>query len=346
MLDYRQLAHTSEVELATYDVAQVHLASAVGLPGSEAIDHDRCIEEIDSLTAYVREYTALWMSKEGRDNGGDTPSQARMRCLATALWRGAGIRYNPAKVAEDTPWELGDMFIHGALFGPGGTCATLPIIYTAVGRRLGYPLRLVSAWGPKWEHLFCRWDEPGGERFNVEVNDTGFSCPEVDHYRRYGQEKWKEEFGLYLLSKTPRQELSDFLAQRGFTWRAGGNLRSCVDSFAWAVGLCPGNGSYLEFLKGRYNDWLAEIKCRLPPRFPEVYLEIGKRRYPGGLDRNLECSVISMEMVDNLLKDREMETRWWRPLREGKKVERSPSEVRAVSLGNRIDFSFRFPANI
>ena len=62
------------------------------------------------------------------------------------------------------------LFIHGIIDGPGGTCASMPVLYVAVGRRLGYPLKLVEARG----HLLLRWDDPLGQRlgtpdvFNVE----------------------------------------------------------------------------------------------------------------------------------------------------------------------------------
>ncbi|MFN0066642.1 MAG: hypothetical protein ACKVYV_03300, partial [Limisphaerales bacterium] len=46
-----------------------------------------------------------------------------------------------------------------------GTCSSLPVLYVAVGRRLGYPLRLVAT----RSHLFVRWDGMG-ERFNVDAS--------------------------------------------------------------------------------------------------------------------------------------------------------------------------------
>jgi hypothetical protein len=47
------------------------------------------------------------------------------------------------------------VFLHG-LLGPErvGTCSSLPVLYVAVGRQLGYPLKLVTAKG----HLFVRWE--------------------------------------------------------------------------------------------------------------------------------------------------------------------------------------------
>ena len=74
-----------------------------------------------------------------------------------------------------------DLFIHGLVYGPGGTCIRCPSLYAAVGRRLGYPLKLVESKG----HLFVRWDDPNGERLNIEATGQGLSCPADEHYRTW-----------------------------------------------------------------------------------------------------------------------------------------------------------------
>src|SRR5262249_48450501 len=145
-------------QLGRLDIAEVHLTCAAGLPGAENIDVKRCINALDRMADWVRGYTGHCLAKRVPGMVEFTEPKARMMCLGTVVWKGAGVHYNTAKVPEDALWDLSDSFIHGAIYGDGGTCATLPIIYTAVGRRLGYPIKLVCAWGPKWQHLFCRWD--------------------------------------------------------------------------------------------------------------------------------------------------------------------------------------------
>src|SRR5207244_190021 len=87
--------------------------------------------------------------------------------LVTVLQRDLGLRYHKAEVPEAAEFETADQFIFGAIQGNGGTCATIPIVVIAVGRRLGYPLKLVSTKG----HFFARWDDPSGERFNIEATN-------------------------------------------------------------------------------------------------------------------------------------------------------------------------------
>ncbi len=57
----------------------------------------------------------------------------------------------------------------------------MPVLYVAVGRQLDYPLYLVQA----REHFFVRWEEPGGERFNIEATTLGFTPRDDEHYRHW-----------------------------------------------------------------------------------------------------------------------------------------------------------------
>jgi hypothetical protein len=256
-----------------------------------------------------------------------------MQCLAQVVWKGAGIRYNPDRIVEDSPWGVEDSFIHGALFGPGGTCATLPILYTAIGRRLGYPLKLVTAWGPKYYHLFCRWDDPSGERFNVEVNYTGVSFPPDDYYRRHGQAPEMEKAGLFMKSKTPKEELAGFLAQRAYCWRQSGRMKECVDSWAWSVGLSSENAYYLDALKRNYGEWLRQVKAREPQGLPESRLKVVERRYPAGLPLDVEHSIIGLEVTESLLNDHKGD---WKG--------RTPRIVLVESTSDGLQCSFRYSA--
>ena len=54
-----------------------------------------------------------------------------------------------------------------------------------VGRRLGYPLKLVVTKA----HVFVRWDD-GRERFNIETAGNGGTGSYSDEYYRSWPEKW------------------------------------------------------------------------------------------------------------------------------------------------------------
>jgi hypothetical protein len=318
--DLSTLVRLTDEQLSRLDIAVVNLACAAGLLGSEKIDGERCIRTLDKLAGWVGRYTDHCLALRLPEETEFTEAQTRMRCLATVVWKGAGICYNPAKIPEDAPWHLADSFIHGAIYGEGGTCATLPIIYTAVGRRLGYPLKLATAWGPKWNHLFCRWDDTTGERFNVEVGFTGTSFPSDDYYRRFGLDQEREEAGLFLKSLTPREELAGFMAERAHRWRDCGQLRESADAYAWAVALSPNNRFFLNTLKMRLNDWSAKVKALTPPKFPRLSMSAPQRRYPPTLPLDLERYMYGLMASENMLRDQEFNAKWWERLRRGESL--------------------------
>src|SRR5262249_19962272 len=105
----------------------------------------------------------------------------------TTVLHNLGLRYNPALIeapSEPHKWDFSNPengFIHGLIQGKGGVCSSVPVVYAAVGRRLGYPMKLVTAKSP----LFTRWHDLQGERFNIEVNLTGVNFHRDEYYRSW-----------------------------------------------------------------------------------------------------------------------------------------------------------------
>ncbi|MEM6259017.1 MAG: hypothetical protein AAGI37_11950 [Planctomycetota bacterium] len=146
--------------------------------------------------------------------------------LAQVLQQDLGVHYNPDAVGDFSFAEPTTAFIHGMIPAPsqttadtpGGTCATMPVLYIAVGRRLGYPLRLVTT----NTHLFARWDgqdhhNPAWrETFNCETTN-GFHKRDDTYYKNWPHPLTDEqvEYGGYLESLTPLGELTQFVATRG-----------------------------------------------------------------------------------------------------------------------------------
>jgi hypothetical protein len=137
------------------------------------------------------------------------------------------------------------VFLSGVLSDPGrGSCASIPVLVVAVGRRLGYPLRLVSTKG----HLFARWDggesgEPGEsrERFNIEAAGRGVNFFGDEHYRRWpfpvsdrevAEEGYLESFGA-------AEELAMCLELRGYCLYASGRRREAAEALGAALRLRP-----------------------------------------------------------------------------------------------------------
>jgi hypothetical protein len=135
-----------------------------------------------------------------------------------------------------------DVFLTG-LLGPKreGTCSSMPVLYVAIGRDLGYPLKLVTTKG----HMFVRW-EGNGERFNIEATAHGLSRFDDEYYRHWPFEITKEEEAAegYLKSLTPSEELAAFLSIRGMCLREANRIPEAIEAFAAAARLAPGCRSY------------------------------------------------------------------------------------------------------
>jgi hypothetical protein len=266
-----------------------------------------------------------------------------MVCLMVIVTNHFGVRYNPAKIPDDAEFETADSYIHGPLLRDGGTCASLPVVYAAVGRRLGYPLKIVAAHAENGGHRFLRWDEPA-ERFNVEINQTGMSTPPDDEFRtgRYAISPADEEYGCILRSKTPRQELSAFLADGGHRWLDLGIRRRAADWFAWAYALSPENRFLKNRLIGTMNAWGDELRALEPPGFPEMIFRWPQRRYAETLPLEYENDLVCLEAWENILKDQEFQQRWWEPLRRGWYVHRPPEAALIEGHLDGCQVSFRY----
>ena len=304
MLSLEQLRDPSEEDLAHFDVAEVDLACAVGLPGSERLDIPASLGWIDHAAAWVRHQTHATLDQFASEPDAYSHSEGLFRVLAidSVLRRGMGVRYNPDVMGDldRPPIDSRDDFLHGIIQGRGGTCASLPVLYVAVGRRLGYPLRLVTT----ARHLFARWDEPHGERFNIEVSNAGgIDTHPDDHYLDWPVpirgSKWEEVH--HRRSMTQCEELAHAWAKRGFCLDANGYRREAVKAFtiAWSLTrddvLC---GSALQVMmtrwKATFPAWI-ERRRRLDIAWPP-------RQYPG-LPVELERDIIELDVYERLLKE-------------------------------------------
>lgn len=134
----------------------------------------------------------------------------------------------------------------------------MPIVYVAVGRRLGYPVYLVETKG----HLLFRWwsEQPTPihwespdysflvppDRFNVEGSGEGIAFYSDAHYVQWPALWTEEDFtrGDYLRPLSPTEEFASFLVQRCCCFEDLGRYREALDSVFNARRLCPDNILY------------------------------------------------------------------------------------------------------
>ncbi len=194
----------------------------------------------------------------------------RMAMLVTVLQQDFGIRYNPDRVTPVGVFEPSDkfyadsrdVFIHG-LTGETklGTCASLPAFYVAVGRRLKYPLSLVSA----KNHLFVRWEDQR-TRLNVDVSGLGMISHDDDFYRTWPYPmtpKEEKEMG-YLKSITATEECAVFLSTRGHCLKAAGRFDEALAAYEQAVHLAPDARPYRVILDVAKREAAARAQSELP----------------------------------------------------------------------------------
>jgi len=234
------------------DIGRMNLLCAQGLPGAEGFDLEASLGELDNMAARVRSETKRHFYRFHNNPAEFENSEGffRMVMLAVVLAEDFGVRYAPAKIgtaadarASDGFFaEAQDVFLQGVT-GPRrqGTCSSLPVLQVAVGRRLGYPLKLVTTKG----HLFVRW-EGKRERFNIEAAGNGVSRFADDYYRHWPLEITLAEEAAegYLKSLTSSEELAVFLSIRGMCLREDGRLAEAAEAFAAAARLAPACRGY------------------------------------------------------------------------------------------------------
>ncbi len=210
-------------------------------------------------------------------------SQAKYCALmmVTVLQQDFGVRYNPDRIRNPDFRNAGDLFIHGMLGGNGGTCASMPVLYAAVGRRLGWPIKLVHAHA----HLFCRWDDTEGqhpfgkERFNIEATGLGANFFSDDYYRTWPEPVCSEMIDQpgYLKSLTLAEEFAGFLALRGHCLEDNGRIAKACEAYRLSCQLAPSDVIYrafwehAEFVRAR----MIERQTLLDYFGPDVPLPFG-----------------------------------------------------------------------
>ncbi|HOD81749.1 MAG: hypothetical protein BWX88_03424 [Planctomycetes bacterium ADurb.Bin126] len=230
----------STPQIARLRIEFLNLLCASGLPDTRDLNIHACLKKLDEWAQHVKQETERNLHRF-QDNASEyRNSEAFWRAgmMVTVLQQDLGVRYNPDCINTEKFNSSGEGFIHGILRGEGGTCANLPILYAAVGRKLGYPIYVCCA----KRHLFNRWaTRDGKECFNIEGSGKGFSSLPDDYYMkaRYTVNPREVRLGFYLRNLDPAEELAIFMATRGHCLRDRGLLLDAIVAYAHAHRLGP-----------------------------------------------------------------------------------------------------------
>lgn len=248
--DLAELLTLKRSELPQLDVTLMNLFCAQGLPGAEGLNVQACLETLNGWTQQVNFETKRHLYRYRSNPGEFNNSEAyfRVLMLITVLQQDFNVHYNPVRIRpSDSPEpddaffaDSRDLFLHGILASRAmGTCVSMPVFYVAVGRRLGYPMKLVTT----RDHLFARWESADGkERFNIEGTNQGLNTPDDDYYKTWPRPLTDEEIRAagYLKSLTPAEELAVFLQTRGNCLRVAGFFDAAAAAYEQAQSLAPG----------------------------------------------------------------------------------------------------------
>jgi hypothetical protein len=243
---------TPAVDLERTDVALLNLLCTQGLPGADGVNVDECLRTLYQWAERIKTETQRHHYRFRKNPAEFDHSEGyfRMLMMAVVLYEDFGVRYNPALALSPDQLSKGDhffadsqdVFLHG-LLGPKrlGTCSSMPVPYVSLGRRLGYPLKLVTTTA----HLFVRW-EGAGERFNLEATGRGMNRYDDAHFKQWPFPVTAEEVNAegYLKSLTAAEELAVFLSIRGQCLMEARRTAEAATTYAEAVRLAPASRGY------------------------------------------------------------------------------------------------------
>lgn len=234
------------------DIAAANLRCATGLTAGSSLDIHRSVATLDAWAQQVKRETERHLYRFHRNPAEFENSEGyfRMLMMAVVLHEDFGVRYNPNLIspasasAADYQFFANprDVFIHGLLGDQRtGTCSSMPVLYVALGCRLGYPLKLVTTKA----HLFIRW-EGNGERFNLEATGKGMNRYDDEHYKQWPFPVTEEEIRNdgYLKSLTPDEEHAVFLSIRGHCLMSANRYEEAAKAYAEAAKLAPAARGY------------------------------------------------------------------------------------------------------
>ncbi len=274
----------SDAELSKVDLGYLNLLCSSGLPGSNPTDLETCRKKLDDWTRSIQLHTEnnLYKFRKNPSEYEGREGFYRMLMLISVLQQDLGVQYNKDRIRQVDFRRSQDLFIHGMILGgqEGGTCVSMPALYTTIARRLGYPVKLVLAKA----HVFCRWDD-GKDRFNIEAAGVGMSSHPDSYYQTWPLPLTDGDLtrGTYLRSLSPREELSVFMDARGHCLRDNGYKSAAAIAYAHAYHLdpmLPENLGFLQEVVGNQIDpkVLAAQQARERSRQADIDYEHSERR--------------------------------------------------------------------
>jgi hypothetical protein len=222
-------------QIARLDMAVVNMLCATGLPGAEDLDIPHCLTTLDNWAGRVRRFVHDCLPKYHR-NPAEYYNQKGFACFLSMVTllkhpRGLRIGYQPMAIGNQVFSDSRDDLLHGLLTRKLGTCASMPVLFVAIGRRLGYPMHLAVSHG----HVFCQWVNSDGTRINLEGSGPGGGGVFPDeHYLKWPHPITPEQLasGHCLRPLSRVEEFGLFLATRGHCLRDNNRIAEARQAYS------------------------------------------------------------------------------------------------------------------
>lgn len=256
---FEELIQLSDEEIENFDIGRMNLLCAKGLPGSEDLDIEHCLQKLDQWAKYVRQ-------KEAQDYPGiflrnrayykNSLAFSKGIYLALIIKQDLGCDYNQQLVDSGALADMNstrffhdssDIFINGLLQEGKGTCSSLPVLMAALGRKCNYPLYLVDCRA----HAFVRWDD-GAEKHNFEITSVGGVNSHSDEYYKKWPYPMTEDYireESKLKNLTNKEILGTFAKQRTICLYEHKRYEEAVISCAYASKVFPLSKTLSEDIK-------------------------------------------------------------------------------------------------
>jgi len=248
-LDLGKLLALSPNQLEGIDIAVLNLACSKGLPGGD-VDIPATRRLLDQWADHVRSETErnYHLFTDNPAKYANSESFFKAVVMVVVLKQDMGIHYNDERM-KDVDFTHGEDFLMYGLVGQlrAGTCSSLPVLYVAIGRRLGYPLYLVAT----ARHVFCRWESDDGRvRFNLEGTGDAIHAYPDSFYTQWALklDDLHMQSGVFLRNMSGLEEFASFLMIRGDILEAMGRMPEAELAYAEAHSLIPDHFLFLSDL--------------------------------------------------------------------------------------------------
>lgn len=212
-------------KLKDYPVELMSFILAKDLPTEHKIEAKEYFSKITEIANRVVFETDrhMYRFEQNPEEFNHSEEEFRTKMLATVLGTIFKIKYTKGLLEqqkapiEEFSRDSADVFMTGTISKAEGTCASMPILITAVSRLIGYPVYVVPTMG----HLFARWSDDYNH-INIEYSGYGVNFFPDDHYKKWPYEIREEDLKWYFKNMEPIDELTMLLGQRGVVLEANG----------------------------------------------------------------------------------------------------------------------------